>query len=73
MQKKNVEVGAIYNIKFFRTVTVPVRVVKVGNYNAEVEYLDADTFAVKAVPNPRRFGDVTEWIPFNKIIEKVGA
>lgn len=76
MKKSEIKVGGIYNLKFFRGSTVPVRVVRIGTYKAIIEYVEKETFAVKPVPNPAVFGAVTEAVPFNKIlteIEKVGA
>ena len=76
MKKTEIKVGEIYNLKFYKSSTVPVRVVKIGTYKAIIEYVEKETFAVKRVPNPAVFGAVTEAVPFNKILsrdEKVGA
>ena len=73
MQKKNLEVGSIYNLAWYKTVTVPVRIVKIGTYRAVIEYLDKNTFEPKPVPNPRVYGATTESVPFNMILEKVVA
>ncbi len=68
MQKKEIKVGGIYNLKYYKDFTVPVRVVKIGTYKAIIEYVDKETFEVKPVPNPAVFGAVTEAVPFNQIL-----
>lgn len=76
MQKKEIKVGGIYNLKYYKSFTVPVRVVAIGTYKAIIEYVEKETFEVKPVPNPAVFGAVTEAVPFNKIlteIEKAGV
>jgi hypothetical protein len=67
MQKQNLTVGAIYNLKYWKTMTVPVRVLKIGMYKAEIQYLDPKTLEVKAVPNPPVYGAFSEAVPFARI------
>ena len=69
MQKKDIQVGAIYNLKFYKTLQVPVRIVSVSTYKTEVEYLDSKTFLVRPVPNPPVYGAMTEFVPFSMISE----
>ena len=69
MKKQDIEIGAIYNLKVYKTYQVPVRIVSLSTYKTEIEYLDSKTFTVRPVPNPRVYGAMTEFVPFAKISE----
>jgi hypothetical protein len=67
MRKQDIEVGKIYNLKYFKTLTVPVKVLKIGVYKVEIQYLDKETLEVKPVPNPPVYGAFSEAVPFASI------
>ena len=70
MKKKEIKVGGIYNLKYYKSFTVPVRVVEIATYKAIIEYVEKETFKVTPVPNPARFGAVTEAVPFAFIVSE---
>jgi hypothetical protein len=70
MKKTELQVGEIYNLKHYKTLTVPVKIVTVGNYRVEVQYLSAKTLEPIAVPNPRIYGATTEAVMFAQIKDK---
>ena len=70
MQKKDIQVGEIYNMKYFNTMVRPVRIVRIGIRKVEVQYLDAKTLQIIPVPNPAVWKAMTEMIPLNKIKDK---
>ena len=70
MRKKDLKVGGVYNLKFYKTSTVPVRVVRLANYKAVIEYVEKETLKVLPVPNPRTYGAVTEAVPYNLILSE---
>jgi hypothetical protein len=70
MKGKDIKTGEIFNMKYYKTFTRPVKVIQVGNYRAEIQYLDTKTLEPIAVPNPARWGATTEWVLFSSIINQ---
>ena len=67
MKKQDIKVDQIYNMQYYKSILRPVRVIKIGTYKAEIQYLDLKTLQPIAVPNPARWGATTEAIPFAQI------
>jgi len=70
MKKKELKVGEIYNLKHYKGLTVPVKIVALGNRWAEVQHLNKKTLEPIAVPNPRVYGALTEGVQFAQIQDK---
>ena len=70
MKSKDIQIGEIYNMKYFKTIQRPVRVIKVGTYKAQIEYLDSKTLETIAVPNPKFWGATTESVVLSSIVNK---
>lgn len=66
MKKQELQVGKIYNFKWYKKLTRPVRVVSLGKYHVEIEYLDKQ-LQVIPVPNPRVWGALTEGVTYAQI------
>jgi hypothetical protein len=67
MKKKDIEIGKVYNLKFYKTMTVPVKIFSLGTYRVEIQYLDSKTLEPRAVPNPPFFGATTEYVAYSLI------
>lgn len=57
-------------MKYYKTMTRPVKVLKLGTYKAEIQYLDTKTLQPIPVPNPAVWGATTELVPFSHIINR---
>ena len=70
MIKKDIQVGEIYSMKYYKTLQRPVKIISLGNRKAEIQYLNTKTLEPIAVPNPAKWNATTEWIVFSHIISK---
>jgi len=70
MKKMHIRVNSIYYMKYYKTMTRPVKVLKLGTYKAEIQCLDTKTLQPIPVPNPAVWGATTELVPFSHIINR---
>ena len=75
MKKQDIQVNEVYEMQYFKSIVRPVKVIRVGTYKAEIQYLDNKTLEPIAVPNPAVWGATTELVPFAHIknLYKVAA